>query len=356
MLEYFKFITQIFTYLFYKNYLYFFICVVGLCLLTKTAKYIGLIDNPTERSSHTKPTPSGGGLVLVLIILISNINLVKVCPEFFFGGLLIAGISFIDDIKPVPARYRLIIQILVVGAMVIFLPLQNPIRFIPIVVFKIIIFFSGVWFINIYNFMDGIDGLAGGYATAAAIGFLYCIQNTIIVENWNINIYLQLIYVTLPFLVFNWYPAKIFMGDTGSTFIGFAFFCLGARALIFGNNIMYSFAIIMSFFWIDATMTLLRRFFNGKKILQPHKEHAFHKATRLFGHWKVSSFMILVTMFWLTPMAKLAVTYKEWDNTLAIISVLPVFGIIMVFKPGLPFETQGRALRLLTNWFKCNNT
>jgi Fuc2NAc and GlcNAc transferase len=142
------------------------------------------------------------------------------------------------------------------------------------------------------------------------------------------------------------------MGDTGSTFIGFTFFCLGARALIYGNNIMYAFAIIMSFFWIDATITLVRRYFRGKKVLQPHKEHAFHKATRLFGHWKVSCFMILVTMFWLVPMAKLAVNDKEWDNTIALISVVPVLAIILVFKPGLPIDLQGPALRFLTRRFK----
>ena len=355
MFDYLRFIMQISSYLFYENYLYFFICVVGLFSLTKTAKYIGLIDHPTDRSSHTKPTPSGGGLVLVLIILLSNLKLIKLCPEFFFGGLLIAAIGFRDDIKSVPAIYRLLVQFFVVGMVIILLPLYNPIRFIPVPVFKFIILISGVWFINIYNFMDGIDGLAGGYATAASIGFIFCIQDTILVEQWNIKIYLQLIYVTLPFLVFNWYPSKIFMGDTGSTFIGFAFFCLGARALIYGNNIMYSFAIIMSFFWIDATLTLVRRFLRGKKLLEPHKEFAFHKAARLFGHWKVSCFMIMVTLFWLNPMAKLAVTNKDCDNTIAVISVLPVLAIILAFNPGMPNDTQGRLLRFLANRFKGNN-
>jgi Fuc2NAc and GlcNAc transferase len=141
------------------------------------------------------------------------------------------------------------------------------------------------------------------------------------------------------------------MGDTGSTFLGFTFFCLGARALIYGNNIMYAFAIIMSFFWIDATLTLVRRYLSGQKVLTPHKEHAFQKATSMFGHWRVSSFMILVTMFWLNPMAKLAVSNKEWDNVIAVVSVLPILGIIEIFKPGLPMGSQGRILRILSARF-----
>jgi Fuc2NAc and GlcNAc transferase len=223
---------------------------------------------------------------------------------------------------------------------VVWLPLEYPIRFIPISIFKFIIFISGVWFINIYNFMDGIDGLAGGYANAAALGFLFCIKDTIIVEAWNIDIYSQLIYVTLPFLVFNWNPAKIFMGDTGSTFIGFTFFSLGARALIYGNSIMYSFVIIMSFFWIDATITVIRRFLRGKKIYKPHKEHGFHKATELFGHWKVTTFIILTTLVWLNPMAKFAVTHKDYAPLITVISVLPILMIILVFKPGLPIDNS----------------
>jgi Fuc2NAc and GlcNAc transferase len=352
MIEYSKFIAQIFTNAFYKNFIYFFICVLCLFFLIHTAKYIGLIDHPTDRSSHNKPTPSGGGLVLALIIILSNIKLVKICPEYFFGALLIAIIGLIDDIKPMMVVPRLIAQVLVVGFVVILLPLENPIRFIPINIFKCIIFLAGVWFINIYNFMDGIDGLAGGYANSAAIGFLFCIKDTILVDQWNIDIYYQLIYITLPFLVFNWHPAKIFMGDTGSTFLGFTFFCLGARALIFGNNIMYAFVIIMSFFWIDATITLVRRFFRGCHVFNPHKEHAFHKATHLFGHWKVSSFMILITMFWLNPMAKLAVTNKNIAPFITAVSVLPIFGIILVFKPGLPIEFQSPILRFLYNRFK----
>jgi Fuc2NAc and GlcNAc transferase len=115
---------------------------------------------------------------------------------------------------------------------------------------------------------------------------------------------------------------------------------------------MYAFAIIMSFFWLDATITIFRRFLNGKNILQAHKEHAFQKATFLFGHWKVSCFLILVTMFWLTPMARLAVMHKDWDNTITAISVLPVLAIIEVFKPGMPVGIQGPVLRFLTLKFK----
>jgi Fuc2NAc and GlcNAc transferase len=108
----------------------------------------------------------------------------------------------------------------------------------------------------------------------------------------------------------------------------------------------------MSFFWIDATITIIRRFIRGQKIFQAHKTHAYQKATQIFGHWKVSLFIILVTMFWLTPMAKMAVTLKEWDNTIMLISLLPILAIILVFNPGLPVEFQGPVLCFLSLRFK----
>jgi Fuc2NAc and GlcNAc transferase len=235
MLNYLKFLSTTYTINFIDNYIYFLICIILLYSLVKVAKYIKLIDYPNDRSSHSSPTPSGGGIALVLIILLANWELAVNCPSFFWGGLLIAVIGLIDDIKPLPVAPRLIAQMLVVGFAIAMLPANYPVMGLPNWFLKIILFFSGVWFINVYNFMDGIDGLAGGYASAAAVGFLFCIENTITVEAWNLDIYKGLIYITIPIVIFNWHPAKIFMGDIGSTFIGFSFFCLGLRGLIFGN-------------------------------------------------------------------------------------------------------------------------
>jgi Fuc2NAc and GlcNAc transferase len=231
---------------------------------------------------------------------------------------------------------RLIAQLAVTGSLIFLLPAKAPILGVPIWAIKAVLILAGVWFINVYNFMDGIDGLAGGYANAACIGFLFCIHNNLRVEAWNYEVYRQLFYVTLAFLVFNWSPAKIFMGDTGSTFLGFVFFSLGARSLISGNYAIYVFLIIMSFFWIDATITLVRRFRAGAIIFKAHKEHAFHKAAALYGHWKVSCFIVIVTLTWLNPMARKAVVYPEIAPLVTLIAVLPVLATIIVFNPGSP--------------------
>jgi Fuc2NAc and GlcNAc transferase len=352
MLDYLQYMATVYIFDFYKNYIYFFSCILLLFLLTKTARHTGLVDHPNARSSHSVPTPSGGGLAIVAIILASNLGLAAQCPEFFFGGLLIALVGLKDDIKPMTVTPRLVSQLLVVGAAVWLLPASAPIKGIPMPVIKIVLVLAGVWFINIYNFMDGIDGLAGGYANAAALGFLYCIKDTIMVEPWSLKIYAQLISVTMPFLIFNWNPAKIFMGDTGSTFIGFVFFCLGIRGLIFGNFIMWSFIIIMSFFWIDATITLGRRFFRGCQVFKAHKEHAFHKAAAIFGHWKVSCFIICVTLFWLDPMARVAVRYTNQAPLIALAAVLPILVIVLAFRPGFPIDQPGHLLKFLIKHFK----
>ncbi|MDR1110848.1 MAG: glycosyltransferase family 4 protein [Deltaproteobacteria bacterium] len=321
--------------------------------MTKTARYTGLLDFPNQRSSHSQPTPSGGGLALVAIVLVSNLGLIWACPEFFFGGLLIAAVGLLDDMRPLPVLPRLLAQFLAVGAAVILLPSQAPIKGIPIYLVKPILFLSGVWFINVYNFMDGIDGLAGGYANAAAVGFLFCLGGGAqMVEPWSLRIYSQLVYITMPFLIFNWNPAKIFMGDTGSTFMGFVFFCLGIRGLIYGNFIMYSFIIIMSFFWIDATLTIARRFMRDRRVFRAHKEHAFHKAAAIFGHWKVSCFIICVTLFWLNPMARVAMDHPGRAPWVTALALVPIVVIILAFKPGCPIDEPGCLLRFLIRHFK----
>jgi Fuc2NAc and GlcNAc transferase len=356
MLHYLEHLANIYIFDFYKHYVYFFSCIIILFLLTKTAKYTGLLDIPNTRSSHNQPTPSAGGLALVLLILGSHLDLIKKCPELFFGSLLIAAVGLIDDLRSLPVLPRLLAQVLAVGAAVILLPANAPILGIHIYLIKIVLFFAGVWFINLYNFMDGIDGLAGGYANVAAIGFLYCLSGTVRVEPWSMDIYTQLIYITMPFLIFNWNPAKIFMGDTGSTFLGFLFFSLGIRGLVFGNYIIYAFTIIMSFFWIDATITITRRLIRKRHIFQGHKEHAFHKAAAIFGHWKVSCFIICTTLFWLNPMSRLAVKNPKYAIFVTILAVLPVLTIILAFKPGCPIDEPGLLLRFLINHFKSSSS
>lgn len=355
MPEYFEFLIQTYIVNFVQYFGSFFATVIVLFTLSKCAKYIGLVDIPNNRSFHMVPTPVGGGIAIVLVILILNLKYFKVCPEFFVGALLISATGLIDDRRPLPVLPRIIVQCLTVGAMVVLLPISAPIKGIPVAVLKPVLFVAGVWFINIYNFMDGIDGLAGGYANAASCGFLFCINGLLHVEPWNASVYTHIIYVTLAFLIFNWSPAKIFMGDTGSTFLGFAFFSLGVRALMYGNYIIYSFVIIMSFFWIDATITLVRRFLRKARVFSAHKEHAFHKAAAVFGHWRVSLFIILITLFWLNPMARFAVKNVNIAWLVTIIAVLPVFFIIMLFQPGTPEESAGRILNFFKNRLANNN-
>jgi Fuc2NAc and GlcNAc transferase len=334
--EYIDFVFKTYVVDFSANFGYFLACAVLLRAIMEFNRHLGLMDVPTSRSSHCLPTPSGGGLAIVAIVLAANWKVFAVCPEFLIGGLAIASVGLVDDMRKLPVLPRLLTQIAVTGAVVFLLPTKAPIMGVPIWAIKGILIPAGVWFINVYNFMDGIDGLAGGYANAASLGFLFCILGNVSVETWNADVYRQILYVTMAFLIFNWSPAKIFMGDTGSTFLGFAFFSLGARSLIHGNYVIYAFVIIMSFFWIDATITLARRFKAGARIFKAHREHAFHKAADLFGHWKVSAFIIMVTIAWLNPMARLAVNRVDIAPLVTLLAVLPVFAVIAAFNPGSP--------------------
>jgi Fuc2NAc and GlcNAc transferase len=350
MESYLLFLLQTYVIDFIKYYQYFFSCVIILFVIVRFSKNLRLVDIPNNRSFHQTPTPSGGGLAIVSIILCANYaDVIEICPEFIVGGFLLALVGLVDDIKPLPVLPRLVSQMIVTGCIVFFLPVNAAVMGIPMILVKAVLFVAGVWFINIYNFMDGIDGLAGGYGNAAAVGFLFCIQGTLQVEDWNLEIYREIIYLTMAFLIFNWSPAKIFMGDTGSTFLGYAFFSLGVRGLIHGNYIMYSFIIIMSFFWIDATITIARRFFRGEKIFRAHKEHAFHKAAAIFGHWKVSCFIIVTTLVWLNPMAKKTVENIQYAPWLTFLATLPVLFIILLFNPGSAVQSENRVIRFFKN-------
>ncbi|MDR1313780.1 MAG: glycosyltransferase family 4 protein [Deltaproteobacteria bacterium] len=353
MSEYIDFLFKRYVVDFSANFGYFLACAVLLRTIMEINRSVGLVDVPNSRSSHSQPTPSGGGAAIVLIVLAANWKVFFTSPEFLIGGLILAVVGLMDDIKKLPVLPRLLTQLAVTSAVVVLLPAKAPIMGVPIWAIKAVLIPAGVWFINVYNFMDGLDGLAVGYANAASLGFLYCIEGGLLVESWNEDVYRQLFYITMAFLIFNWSPAKIFMGDIGSTFLGFVFFALGARSLLHGNYAIYSFVIIMSFFWIDATITLTRRFKAGARIFKAHREHAFHKASALFGHWRVSAFIIMVTIAWLNPMAKLAVKRVDLAPVVTLLAVIPILVVIVLFNPGSPKD--GLAIRIVSKKFKLIN-
>ena len=259
-----------------------------------------MIVIPNERSLHDLPTPKGGGIAIVLTWYI-GITILFFCGiierNLFFAllsGILLAIVSLIDDINGLKPLIRLIIQFLTAILAFIFLGGLRPLIMPQINInYDFLVYPAAivgiVWFINLFNFMDGVDGFA---STEAII-----ICSVLLMVSGNL-INLLLISCVFGFLIWNWPKAKIFMGDVGSTQLGFILVILG----IYFHNI-YKFSILnwimlSSPFWFDATLTLYRRWRNGEKLSEAHRKHVYQRIVQSgFSHLKVNMWLIAINSF-----------------------------------------------------------
>jgi Fuc2NAc and GlcNAc transferase len=255
---------------------------------------------PNERSLHDKPTPKGGGLAIVLtwyigisVLFFSGI----IDRGLFFPlicGIMLAIVSFIDDLIGLKPVIRLIVQFLTAIVAFYYLggirPLVMPeLHFNYNYIVYPIAIIGMVWFINLFNFMDGVDG----FASLEAI----IICSVLFAFTGNVSTAL-LIASVAGFLYWNWPKARIFMGDVGSTQLGFILIVMG----IYFHNI-YKFSILnwimlSSPFWFDATLTLYRRWSNGDKLSEAHRKHVYQRIVQSgFSHLKVNLWLIAINSF-----------------------------------------------------------
>ncbi len=328
-----------------------FVLCASLVIITSIAVYFiryiliknKLYDIPNNRSSHVTPTPRGGGTVIVVTLLLSIGVLAfnkMIETDFSIGMLLgislISATGLIDDIKSLPVLIRVIMY---VSTAVLSLYLIGVISHISINNYSINLgyfayFFSMlflVWLTNLYNFMDGTDGFA---ATQTICVALFC--GLLLFSSDNISlgiIFFCLASSTIGFLVFNWPPAKIFMGDVGSCTLGFFF---GLFSIYTENNGIISievWLVLLSPFVGDATFTLLKRMINGEKWYEAHNSHAYQKLYRLGvsqSNLAISLLLINVLLIW--PFAYFAHVYKNLEVIMIILSYSIVASVWLVIQ------------------------
>ena len=258
-----------------------------------------LVAVVNERSSHTVPTPHGGGIALAITWFIGLFYLYfigEISSNLFYAllfGAVISIVSFFDDIYELSPKIRLMVQALVAIGGLCFLggfetltfgifDIQNPI------LTNVFAFFMIIWFINLYNFLDGINGYAGSEAVFLALaGFVL----------FGGNHFLVLAVAVLGFLYWNWNKAKIFMGDVGSTLLGYN---IAIFTIYYANQEATNFwiwIILFGIFWFDATLTLVRRKRNKQKLSQAHKKHAYQRLTQSgWSHFKVTNYSIGINL------------------------------------------------------------
>jgi len=256
-----------------------------------------LVAEVNERSSHTTPTPHGGGIAIAITWFIGLSYLFytnEIESSLYYAlmaGAVLAVVSYLDDLYELSPKVRLIAQSSVaVGGIIAlgglarldfgFFSIENQ------VITNLVAFVAVIWFINLYNFLDGIDGYAGSEAVFLGLaGFIL----------FGGAHFLVLIVSVLGFLIWNWHKAKIFMGDVGSTLLGYtvAIFTIYYTNQDTAN--LWLWIILFGLFWFDATLTLFRRYRNGEKLSQAHKKHAYQRLNQSgWAHDKVVLFSMCV--------------------------------------------------------------
>ncbi len=246
-----------------------------------------LMDTPNARSAHQRPTPRGGGIAIVFAFTISVLLTVSMTAQMLTGmmlclaALMVAGIGWLDDHYSCSAYLRLLIQTTAALLWVIFVMYSgvSPEVFAWVMWVGVTVFFvfAQVYFINVVNFMDGIDGLAISESIFIACGLLIISQME--VTQWWCFL---LIMASLGFIWRNFPPAKIFMGDVGSGWLGFVLSAFFILEIMYQPWQLVSILILTVSFWGDATLTLYGRWQRKQSLITAHSEHAYQHLTRYF--------------------------------------------------------------------------
>jgi len=256
-----------------------------------------ILDHPNERSSHHTPTPRGGGIAVVAVLIAAWIGIgfyMQDGPVVVWAvpaaALVLAAVSLVDDLRTLGPLVRLVIQGLAAGVILYVMP-GDALYFqglLPATVDTIVAGVVWVWFINLFNFMDGIDGITGVETLGIGAGLAIIVFMIGTTDTQSLGLYgLAAAGVALGFLKMNWHPAKIFMGDVGSVPLGFL---LGWLLLSLAASGAWAAALILpSYYLCDATVTLVRRAARGEKIWRPHRLHFYQAAVqRGMDHGAVS--------------------------------------------------------------------
>lgn len=316
---------------------------IGVWLYRKIAIKRKIMDIPNERSSHTIPTPRGGGVAIAILWFIAityEFLFFKSMPNNLYyacwsGGIL-AIVGIVDDIKDISPKIRMIAQVISAGLALFFLGGLQKVdlgfyTFESVWILTPVTFIAIIWFINLFNFLDGIDGHLATEVIFITAGACLFVLNSIA---------LIIACITLGFLFLNWQKAKIFMGDVGSTLLGFN---IAVLAIYFQNTDRSSiimWIMLSSVFWFDATFTLLRRWRNKEQLSKAHKKHAYQRIVQFgFSHQKTVLFASTINII-ILGLVVLSFQYAELTLIFLLINIALLYFIDYLIGKKKPFPKQ----------------
>lgn len=258
-------------------------CLVRFACLSRSS-WLHVLDQPNQRSAHKIPVPRNGGLAFVSVIAAASLGISSITAMVYWplvGLLLVTIVSYLDDRMNLPFCPRVLTHGFAAVCLMMTLSSEplglawHHLALLPWAIGLVLLFVAIVWLINLYNFMDGMDGLAGGMAV---IGFT---TYAIIAAQTGVPLFMWFNGVIAAsvgaFLCFNWPPARLFMGDVGSVSLGY----LAAWSSLWGIELglwsVWLPLIVFAPFWIDATVTLCRRIYKRQKFWQAHKQHYYQR-------------------------------------------------------------------------------
>ena len=321
--------------------------LLGTIYYRKFALRHNILANLNFRTLHEKPTPRGGGIVFSMVFVLCVfylyfINLVELelMLVFGIGAGLATTVGYIDDLKGIGSIKKLILQFLLV-LLILYVFNGGPLNMIEYLAgwpSWTISAFLLLWLINVYNFIDGIDGLA----ISGAVLILITLLLTFSITNHTSNLvplFLVLFASCIGFLFFNWPKASIFMGDSGSIFLGYCFGAFIVYSLMKNEISILTWLVVFGYYLGDTTTTTLMRIMLVKKWYHPHRSHAYQNLARKLDNHAIVSFGVMVYhILWLLPLAIWTVLKPNFGIIAVVLAFLP--SIIWSIKFGPLFSRE----------------
>ncbi len=313
-----------------------------------------MVQAPNHRSSHDHPTAQGGGLGIVLastlvgmgLLLVDGIDSLPLLAVLM-PGFALAVTGLVDDHQPLPAWLRLVVQVGAIAGALLAVGTLPRVEVAP--GFRLdglwlegALVLAGVWWVNLFNFMDGIDGIAGGQASFMLIA-------AVALALWGspqashdplIAFALCVAAATLGFLAHNWAPARIFMGDVGSTWLAFAIFVIAVLTIQRDWLGYATWVALAAVFVTDATVTLAVRMLHREAWYRAHRSHAYQRlargwpADRTSAHRAVTLWVLGLDCAWVAPLAAACLIWPRWTPLWLTIVYAPLVVLALRFGAG----------------------
>jgi Fuc2NAc and GlcNAc transferase len=301
----------------------------------------GWVDTPNARSSHRRVVPRGAGIVIVILVMLTGIFYAAQPPLIYLSllpGLGIAAIGWWDDVRNLPAAPRFLLYWLCALSTLVAMGSWNLVT-APDVLILLTVSLALLWSINLYNFMDGIDGIAAFEAIFVLTGSLLLSPASLYANQLQAWIYCIIAALT-GFLFWNFPTAKVFMGDVGSAFLGFLIGLLALWSHAMHGPSIAVWLILLGAFIVDTSYTLAVRVGSRQPWYQAHSSHAYQRLSqRLQSHPKTVAALMGVNIAWLLPWAWALQNNWVTTATALLIAYVPLLAICYALKAGIPTKS-----------------